>query len=340
MKILVVTNIYPTPTTPTKGTFVRAQVDGLRRRGVDVDVFVVDRTGRGRSAYRVLGAEIRRRVSNSRPDVVHVMYGGVMADVVTRAIRDVPVVITFYGTDLLGMHRGTRLVTRLSAYCNVTASRRAAGRASAIVVQSKELADALPKNLRPGLVAVWPDGVDFEAFVPLDPSACRRELGWDEDRQHILFPSSRARPEKRYELAEAAVRRLASRRPDIDLHVLEGVPPDRVVTWLNAADVVLLTSRHEGSPNVVKEALACNVAVVSVDVGDVRERLAGVAGSVVAEANTADLADKLELALARPGRVASRELAGDVSIERSSSRLAALYADLAGRRERGTDHGV
>src|SRR5439155_17115093 len=100
-------------------------------------------------------------------------------------------------------------------------------------------------------------------------------------------------PSKRPELAAAAVEHLARRGVDAELFFVDSVPHDRVPTYINAANAVLLTSVTEGSPNIVKEALACEVAVVSVDVGDVSERLAGIDGCFIAKADPAALGDCL-----------------------------------------------
>jgi glycosyltransferase involved in cell wall biosynthesis len=328
MKILVVSNMYPTPATPGAGTFVRAQVEGLRKLAdLDIELIHVERELLGRGAYGQLKKTLAERISDFDPDVVHVMYGGVMADVVTRAVRDRPVVVTFYGTDLFGLPKAAPALERLSAWYGVLASRRAARRAARVVVQSQVLADRLPKSLPASRVRIVPDGVDFDVFVPLDRDACRQEVGWTEGRRHVLFPSTPSRPEKRFELAHAAVDLLPNHDDSVELHVLEGVQPERVVTWLNASDVVLLTSRYEGSPNVVKEALACDVPVVSVDVGDVRERLAGIEGCYVANADADDLAAKLELVLSRAGRIDARSRSSEISIQSAVTAVRDIYAE-------------
>jgi glycosyltransferase involved in cell wall biosynthesis len=113
-----------------------------------------------------------------------------------------------------------------------------------------------------------------------------------------------------------------------------------VPLWINAADAVLLTSLYEGSPNVVKEALACNVPLVAVDVGDVRERIAGVDGYFIAAGEPDALAAKLGQAVGR-GRTMGRERAEEVSLEQINARLLDIYGALTGRpttprRERST----
>jgi glycosyltransferase involved in cell wall biosynthesis len=142
----------------------------------------------------------------------------------------------------------------------------------------------------------------------------------------VLFPSSPARPEKRFALAKTTVAVLRSRGLDVELHALEGIPNDEVPTWLNAANAILLTSTHEGSPVVVKEALACNVPVVSVDVGDVRGRIAGIECCSIAAATPEDLADKLGGAIGHEERISARERIADLSLDAVAERVYDIYA--------------
>jgi teichuronic acid biosynthesis glycosyltransferase TuaC len=274
VRVLAVTNL--------RAPFVKKQVDSLRAIHHEVELLYADRTTGGRRVYLTLGRAVRRAVAEIQPDVVHVIYGGVMADIVTRSIKDVPVVVTFCGSDLIGSSGGQRLLKRLSVRYGIAASRRAAVRACAVAVESKGLMDALPKAVDPSRIWIVPDGVDLSLFKPHDQRQCQMQLGWNPSAKHVLFPASRDRPEKRFQLAEAAVAKIQGDGWDVHLHELAGVPHESVPIWLNAADVVVLTSTHEGSPNTIKEALACNIPFVSVDVGDVRERMRGVEGCFLA----------------------------------------------------------
>src|SRR4026208_1995036 len=100
LRMLAVTNIYPTPRAPAAGTFVEQQVLGLRRTGMDVDVLFVNRSEKGMSSYLTMGAELRDRIKNFQPDVVHVMYGGVLAQRVTSIVTDRPLIVSLCGSDL------------------------------------------------------------------------------------------------------------------------------------------------------------------------------------------------------------------------------------------------
>jgi teichuronic acid biosynthesis glycosyltransferase TuaC len=329
VRVLAVTNLYPTDSAPAPGTFVASQIDSLRQLGVEVDLLHVDRFTGGRRVYRSLARDVLQAVNETEPDLVHVMYGGVMADVVTRKIRDRPVLVSFCGTDVLGTG-GHGVVDRVSHRYGVLASRRAALRAAGIVVKARNLLAALPPQISPSRVWILPNGVDLARFRPLDQQACLQITGWSPTQKHVLFGAEPWRPEKRFALARAAVDQLGTDGDGVELHVLDGVPHEAVPSWLNAADVVLITSIHEGSPNVVKEALACNAPVVSVDVGDVRERLGGIEGCFIAASSPADLAAKLKQVLERGRRIDARDRARELSSDRIAARLCRIYEELVG----------
>ena len=302
---------------------VADQVRGLEAIGVEVEVLLADRRGDGRAAYRGLGRRVVKRLREGRYDLVHPMYGGVMADAVTRAVRDRPVVVSFCGSDLLGPAPGIGALASLSVRYGVRASQRAAARAGAIIVKSENLRAALRRPEDRRRAQVIPNGVDLERFRPLPAAACRRELGWKGEGPHILFPGDQDSHWKRPRLAHAAVAALRRRGIDAELHMMAGVPHREVPRWMGAADLLLLTSLHEGSPNVVKEALACGLRCVSVDVGDVRERLRGGASGLMAEPRPEDLAAKLVRAPPAP----REPLAGiaELSLEAVAARIRSVY---------------
>ena len=329
MRVLVVTNMYPTPSNPAGGVFIELQVRSLRKLGVEVEVLHFDRRSRGPRAYWRLGRELTRAVERTQPALVHIAYGGVLAEVATRAVRDRPLLVQYWGSDLLGS-RAERPLRRFTIHVGVLASRRAALRASGVIVVSENLRASLPNGAANGNIWVLASGIDLDRFQPLDQDECRSRLGWTSGSKHVLFPASPRRAEKRYPLARAAVEQLRAKGFQVELHALDGVAHTDVPTWMNASDVVLLTSTHEGSPNVVKEALACNVPVVAVDVGDVSQRLAGVQGCYVAAATAEDLAEKLALVLSKGERVDGRAALAEISLERTAHKLLDIYRAILG----------
>jgi teichuronic acid biosynthesis glycosyltransferase TuaC len=335
LRVLVVTNMYPTRQEPSAGVVVERQVQSLQKLGLDVDVLHFDRGSRGRRVYWRLGHALRQAVDRVQPTLVHVTYGGITAYLATRAVRDRPVVVYFRGSDLLGSP-AEALHRRFTIHLGVIASRIAAARAAAAIVDSENLRAALPSGAAGGNVWIVPSGIDLIRFAPLDREKCRTQLGWAANRQHVLFPAPASRREKRYALAEAAVARLGANGFEVDLHELDGIQHTDVPTWMNASDVVLLTSTHEGSPNAVKEALACNVPVVAVDVGDVRQRLAGIEGCYIAAPTAEDLAEKLGFVLSAGGRVSTRETLADISLEHTAQKLFDIYRAVIEKAESAT----
>jgi teichuronic acid biosynthesis glycosyltransferase TuaC len=326
-RILAVTNMYPTSRDPTLGTFVEQQIQGLKQVGLDTEVVLLDRLHKGMSVYLATGRRVRAAIRDFQPDIVHAMYGGVMADVVTAAANGRPTLVSFCGDDLLGeLLSGP--VRKVISQCGILSSYRAARRAHGIVVKSKNLHDVLPHDIPRSKIRIIPNGIDLERFKPLGRISCRNRLGWRNDCLNVLFSANSGDPRKRPELAWATVKAAELLGFKIDMHSLRDVPHDQVPVWLNASDAVLLTSLHEGSPNVIKEALACNVPVVSVDVGDVRERIQGINGCYIASADPNDLASKLKLVHAGPRRVDSRNKVQNLSLEHVALRLKEFYEEV------------
>jgi teichuronic acid biosynthesis glycosyltransferase TuaC len=333
LRILAVTNVYPTPQAPSLGTYVEQQVKGLRQIGLGVNVMFLDRAQKGMGVYLGLGRQLRARVVNYQPDVVHVMYGGKMGDEVTRVIADRPTIVSFCGSDLLGEPL-SGILRKLIAGYGVMASHRAARRACGIVVKSKNLQDALPEDADRSKVRIIPNGVDLGRFKPLNRGQCRKMLGWSDNHFHVLFPTSSGDPLKRPDLAKAAVEAANRSGIQAEMHQMRGVSHEEVPIWLNASDVVLLTSLQEGSPNIVKEALACNIPVVSVDVGDVRERIQGIEGCYLGAPEPGDLAAKLHMVHAGPRRIAGRIKMRELSLERVALQFKEFYSEVLGSFEK------
>jgi teichuronic acid biosynthesis glycosyltransferase TuaC len=292
VRVLVVTNRYPTLSAPHSGTFVPPLIQALKDYNVAPELFFVDRKQKGRRVYHGVFARLHRHVREFEPDVVHVLSGGVLALFTVLAVSNVPVVLTFDGDDLLGFYLlvADSPLEHLSRFVGVIASRQALRRSTHIICVSRNLLNVLPSHISANKCSIIPRGVDGSIFRPLDKRECQRQLGWPTHRKHMLFPALASRSFKRFDLAKQTCDVLRERGHDAELHELPGVPHNEVPIWLNAADVVLITSHHEGSPTVLKEALSCARPVVSVAVGDVSEILAPLDACHIAEADAISLA--------------------------------------------------
>jgi glycosyltransferase involved in cell wall biosynthesis len=323
--------LYPTSADPTQGTFIEQQVKGLRQAGAEIEVLHLDRRAAGSRVYARTAELTSEAVRCFRPDVVHAMYGGILADRVTASVPDLPKVVSFCGSDLLGdavngWHR------RLVGALGILASQRAARRADAIIVKSAGLGNALAADVDRGKVTILSNGIDTDRFRPLDRAECRRQLGWPAGGFQILFSNGLGGRRKRLDLAMAAVEALKALGVPAELRIIPGVPHDQVPIWLNAADAVLLTSAYEGSPNMVKEALACDRPVVSVDVGDVKERLEGVTGCHVADADPESLARALAQVHSDRPAVDGRRAIRRLTLEHVSGELISIYRRVLAQR--------
>jgi glycosyltransferase involved in cell wall biosynthesis len=138
------------------------------------------------------------------------------------------------------------------------------------------MAAAIPRWAVRGRPAVLPAGVDVQRFAPIERADARRALGLELQQPYVLFAADPARPEKRYDRAQAVA-------GDVPLLSLGSVAPEQVPLWVNAANAVLVPSEREGFGLAVLEALACDVPVLATPVGIHPEALAGVAGTLCAE---------------------------------------------------------
>jgi teichuronic acid biosynthesis glycosyltransferase TuaC len=318
MRVLMITRDWPTAREPFRVPYLVRQAEHLRAAGVEVTVFVAGKTGPRPLRW---ARQLRRLAALARSggfDLAHAQTGpaGVAA-----LLTGLPLVVTFRGSDVLGtVGRGGRYT--LKGRLLQSASRAVARRARAVVVVAPHLAAALRGGPAPVVV---PSGVDLAAFAPVPRGEARRRLGLEPDARLVLFGGRPANPVKRWDLARRAVRLLPEGLA-AELVPLDGVAHADVPLWMSACDALLLTSRHEGSPNVVKEALACNLPVVAVNVGDVAERLRGVEGCAVAASDRpADLAAALERVLASGARAAGRQAVAELDERLLTARVLDVY---------------
>jgi teichuronic acid biosynthesis glycosyltransferase TuaC len=262
VRVLVVTNFMPDAAAPQRGQWVRDQVDEVRRRGIDVDLFVFPR---GRGEYLPATRRLRAMLRNERFDLVHAHYG--LAGWVARLAGAKPLLVTFHGTDV--RHH---LVGHLS--------RRLAWQADLVAGVSRALFEA--EDGRPGLPAVpgsavLPCGPDLRRFEPRPRAEVRRELDLDPDGRYLFFPANPERPEKRHDRAAEVAGACGA-----DLLTGGSIEPERMPLWLNAANAVLVTSDYEGFGMAAVEALACRVPVLSTPVGIAPYALRGIDGCLCA----------------------------------------------------------
>jgi glycosyltransferase involved in cell wall biosynthesis len=315
--------MYPTDERPAFGVFVREQVESLRQAGLTVDVFVFEGKRGARSylaAARILRDQLRQ--SRQRPyDLIHAHYG--LTGAVARMQFGCPVVVTYHGSDLLGGvgldHRYTLRGAVGVIISNVVGM---------LVDQCIVVADNQRKALGLSSAVKIPMGVNLDLFRPIPRGEARTQLGLDLDGRLVLFVAHPHSPTKRYDIAKSAVRLLQNEDPHLQLLPVYNLPHDQIPVYMNAANALILTSMHEGSPCVIKEALACNLPIVSVDVGDVAERLNGVTGCYLCERTPDDVAAKLRCVFGEHRPTNGREKIQNLSLQKVAQEVIAVYRDV------------
>ena len=274
MKVLFVASANMGSISP----IVLSQGSSLISSGIAVSYFGIE--GKGFTGYLNNVRSIRKHVREHDPDIIHAhfSFSGFAA---RMAAGGKPVVVSLMGSDLAGGGGSRYLTAFFSRYVW-----------DKTIVKSGWMANRTG-NRR---TVVIPNGVDLKRFVPMDDRpALKRKHGLPDGRKHILFFADPARDEKNFGLAQKAMKQ--GSREDVELVPIHDAPHSDMPELINAADVVLLTSRWEGSPNIVKEAMACNCPVVSTDVGDVAWLFGNENGYFIADPDPADVAQKLGQAL-------------------------------------------
>ncbi len=301
MKVLFIASGNHGAVSPVVGN----QAEALMSEDIEIEWYLLK--GKGINGYIRNVKPLRQYLKEHQYDAIHAHYS--LSAFVSSLAGAKRLVVSLMGSDVkaAGWYKFfIRLFARLFCW-------------KAIIVKSNDMY----RELGIKRAIIIPNGVNMERFKPLDKAMCQKRLGWDASKKHILFPANAARPEKDYALAEAAVALI----PNVELHAFENTPNDETPYWYNAADVVLMTSKWEGSPNAIKEAMACSRPIVATNVGDITERMHRLEGTFVAFSRVPqELANLLSQAMTftmTNGR--ERIIADGLDAHEINKKLIALY---------------
>lgn len=299
MKILIICSFNTNQISP----FISEQVELLSKTGVSVKYFLIN--GKGFRGYLKNIGPLKEEIRSYQPDIVHAHYG--LAGLLANLQRIIPVITTFHGSDII------LLRNRIYSQASAILSRYT-------IFVSKDFSTKL---IFKGQSSIIPSGVDLEQFFPMEKSEARRLLNLPPDETLLLFAGSFENTIKNYSLAKAAVDLL----DHVRLVELKGYSRREVNLLLNACDAALMTSLHEGSPQFIKEAMACNRPIVSTNVGDVKYILGEVNGCFIALSDKADIANKIIKALEFPYTLQGRQRIIDLRLDLNSvtSKILEVY---------------
>ena len=326
-RILMVTGIYPTEQRPHSGTFVKAQVDSLVAAGHEVEI-IHPKPGPVALRYVSATLQIFFKTFTGRFDVVHGHYG--LWCLASRLQWTTPVVADYLGDDLLGTVTASGGYSKKAAFV-IRVSRWLCHHVDAVIVKSEQMKRAASG----GNIHIIIDGTNFDLFHPIPRPEARARLGWDQDRYYVVFANNPQIPVKNFALAQAAIERLKERGIEAELKVANGLPQTKVVEYINASNALILPSVAEGSPNVVREAMACNVPVVASNVGDVAQVIEQTKGCRVCSFDPDAFADGLEEALRHTEPTTGRADTAHMSSVCMGQRLVALYEQITRKKARG-----
>lgn len=318
INVLVVSGRLPTEQNPGTMTFVKSQSESLKNFGINIKYLEI--VGSKRLKYLKAIPQIRRICKTEKIDIIHAHHG--FSGLAARFQVKVPVIVSYMGDELLldVDEKGRPLLTSRISFLVFKLLGKLV---KAVIVKSEEMASKLGgKN-----VFVIPNGVDFEKFKPIDKNEARKILGLDNLKRYILFLADPDRTVKDFNTANEAVSKLNKRFDEpVEILKLKDIPPNTVPLLMNAADIVLLTSFSEGSPNVIKESMACGRPIVATDVGDIRNVIGKTKGCHVVPRDPSVISECLEKELQMPiERTTGREDIKHLEINQIAERILSVY---------------
>ncbi len=302
MKILIVSNQIYADDRVTNPVLQRMQKSLKRDKRVSgVELMPV--------VYSLTGLDNIRKAAK-QSDVIHIHFGGLYALAIWLFLLGVnrPKLITFHGTDIHAKAIATerKLTTKIKIKFNQYASFLSILAFDRVGFVAKEMEHYVPKWLNCQLkkkAFVQSLGVDYYLFQPMEKEEARDKLHLG-DKRYALFSTISNTNIKRQDIAEAIVEQLGV---DYELLIMCGVRPSDVPLYINACDFLLLTSDEEGSPNIIRECLALNKPVFSVNVGDASLQLSGLKNSCIIDRQPENASKTIISVLQQPYQDNTRE---------------------------------
>lgn len=280
LKILFVTNMFPVKENPYYGIFVQEQINGLHKNyNIDYEVYFI-KGMKGKWHYLISIFKINSLLRKKTFDLIHVHYGISGMFLLLNPFIKTPVIMT--------LHSG-EIDTRKRNYVQIFITKLILSKCTWVIILNNEMREIVRKYN--SNMSIIPCGVNTDIFKPSQTS----KLDISKTEKLILFPGSRKRIEKNYKFFNEIVQELEHRYSlKLKVQELVGFSREEVAAIFNEVDCVLMTSYSEGSPQVIKEAMACNATIVSTKVGDVDILLKQVKNAIVIDSwDKTEFSDKI-----------------------------------------------
>lgn len=283
------------------------QGESLLKQGIEINYFNI--IGNGVLGYFSNIPVLYRYIKNRQPDILHAHYGLSGWIAYLAKPKKLPMVLSYMGSDILPSRKSKISLIKLLAHINLILQNRV----DHVLVKSENLKNLLSRKAGVSVIA---NGVDLKKFIPIEKTKCREKLGFAIDKKIVLFLGNPKDNNKNFQLVEKAANFIG----DLDLLLLKPFPitQERVPIYLNAADVLIVSSIFEGSPNVIKEAMACNCPIVATDVGDIRLVFGNTEGCFLTAFSTVDMANKIKNALNLNKRTNGRKRIMELGLDSNS----------------------
>jgi len=283
---------------------IHNQGKSLMNLGHNVSFFTIK--GKGVKGYLRHVFVLKKFLKNSSYDVIHAHYS--LSAMTTSLAGAKPLIVSLMGSDVKA---SPVLSFIIKTFKNIFWKK--------VIVKSLDMKKA--SKITDAIIV--PNGVDFMKFRPIKREKALEVTQWKADKKHVLFAANPNRKEKNYELAKNAFEAMDD--DTVELHALIDIPNELMPFYFNASDAIILTSLWEGSPNVIKEAMACNCKIVAVDVGDIKKVISDTEGCFVSDFNVNTFSGKLKQALKLKSKTNGREKVSYLDASIIAKELTSIY---------------
>ncbi len=290
---------------------IKNQGESLNPFNIDIIYFTIK--GKGIKGYLNSISKLRKHLKNNSYDIIHAHYW--LSALVVSLAGGRNIVASLMGDDVKTKKWYIWIIYIFNYFSW-----------SAIIVKSKDMYISL--GLKKDTYIV-PNGIDIDRFRPIPREIALERVGWSSEKKHILFTSDPNRVEKNFKLAKDAFDYIGDK--NLELHFLKDIPNNEIPYYYNASSVVVLSSLWEGSPNAIKESMACNIPIVSTNVGDVEDVLSKTEGCYISSFDHKEFASNIKKALIFGKRTTGQEDIAHLKSELIAKKIVDIYNNIKGK---------